>query len=36
MKKYTFADGYSCYVRKMSKRELATEERQHGKLVRVS
>lgn len=31
---YYFADGYYCYVRGMSRNELAIEESKHGKLVR--
>jgi hypothetical protein len=30
---FTFSDGYSVCVRGMSKSELATEVRKHGKLV---
>lgn len=32
--KFTFQDGYFCYMRGMSKQELRIEESKHGKLLR--
>lgn len=33
MYKFTFADGYYCYVCGMSKQELKAEIKKHGKLI---
>ena len=31
--RYTFEDGYTCYVMGMSKNELKVEVMKHGKLI---
>lgn len=30
---FTFADGYQCWCRGMSKQELGVEIKKHGKLI---
>ena len=32
--RYIFTDGYTCFVKGMSKTELKAEERKHGKLIK--
>ena len=32
--RYIFTDGYTCFVKGMSKTELKSEERKHGKIIK--